>query len=50
MLVEIDGFGTDTNIVVIAATNRPELLDDALKRPGRFDRIIDVTLPDIKGR
>lgn len=50
MLVEMDGFGTDTNVVVLAATNRKELLDPALTRPGRFDRSIDVTLPDIEGR
>mmetsp|Transcript_36672 Transcript_36672/g.32870 ORF Transcript_36672/g.32870 Transcript_36672/m.32870 type:complete len:407 (-) Transcript_36672:142-1362(-) len=50
LLVEMDGFGTDTNVVVLAATNRPELLDPALTRPGRFDRTIDVTLPDISGR
>ena len=50
MLVEMDGFGTSSNVVVFAATNRKELLDDALKRPGRFDRIVDVNLPDLKGR
>eukprot|EP00330_Aristerostoma_sp_ATCC50986_P010559 CAMPEP_0114588888 /NCGR_PEP_ID=MMETSP0125-20121206/11488_1 /TAXON_ID=485358 ORGANISM="Aristerostoma sp., Strain ATCC 50986" /NCGR_SAMPLE_ID=MMETSP0125 /ASSEMBLY_ACC=CAM_ASM_000245 /LENGTH=569 /DNA_ID=CAMNT_0001785529 /DNA_START=585 /DNA_END=2294 /DNA_ORIENTATION=- len=50
LLVEMDGFGTDTNVVVLAATNRKELLDPALTRPGRFDRGIDVTLPDIEGR
>jgi AFG3 family protein len=50
LLVELDGFGTDTNVVVMAATNRKELLDPALTRPGRFDRTIDVTLPDINGR
>lgn len=49
-MVELDGFGTDTNVVVMAATNRKELLDPALTRPGRFDRTIDVTLPDIGGR
>ena len=46
----MDGFGTDTNIIVMAATNRAELLDPALTRPGRFDRMIDITLPDIQGR
>ena len=50
LLVEMDGFGTDTNIIVMAATNRAELLDPALTRPGRFDRMIDITLPDIQGR
>lgn len=46
----MDGFGTDHNVVVLAATNRRELLDPALTRPGRFDRSIDITLPDIGGR
>jgi AFG3 family protein len=46
----MDGFGTDTNLIVLAATNRAELLDPALTRPGRFDRLIDITLPDIDGR
>ena len=46
----MDGFGTDTNVIVLAATNRSELLDPALTRPGRFDRTIDITLPDIEGR
>ena len=46
----MDGFETDCNVVVLAATNRPELLDSALKRPGRFDRQIEITLPDIEGR
>ncbi|CAK72120.1 unnamed protein product (macronuclear) [Paramecium tetraurelia] len=50
LLVEMDGFGTDTNVIVLAATNRKELLDPALTRPGRFDRSIDITLPDIEGR
>ena len=50
MLVEMDGFGTSSNVVVFAATNRKELLDDALTRPGRFDRLVDVNLPDLKGR
>jgi AFG3 family protein len=46
----MDGFATDHNVVVLAATNRKELLDPALSRPGRFDRTIDITLPDIEGR
>ena len=46
----MDGFGSDENVVVMAATNRKDILDPALTRPGRFDRIIDVTLPDIMGR
>ena len=46
----MDGFGTDTKIIVLAATNRKELLDNALTRPGRFDRTIEVDLPDIEGR
>lgn len=50
LLVEMDGFGTDSNVIVLAATNRKELLDPALTRPGRFDRTIDITLPDIEGR
>ncbi len=50
ILVEMDGFGTDTTIIVIAATNRPDVLDAALLRPGRFDREIMVDLPDVKGR
>ena len=50
LLVEMDGFGTDTSIIVIAATNRPEMLDEALLRPGRFDRTITIALPDIKDR
>jgi len=48
--VELDGFDTDEEVVVFAATNRKEMLDDALIRTGRFDRDIDVTLPDIDGR
>jgi ATP-dependent Zn protease len=47
LLVELDGFGTDTGVVVFAATNRKELLDPALTRTGRFDRAIDITNPDI---
>ena len=50
LLVEMDGFGTDSNVIVFAATNRKELLDPALLRPGRFDRAVDVELPDIDGR
>jgi len=50
ILVEMDGFGTDDQIIVIAATNRADVLDHALTRPGRFDRQIYVPLPDIKGR
>ena len=46
----MDGFATDANVIVLAATNRAELLDPALTRPGRFDRTIDVTLADINGR
>lgn len=50
LLVQMDGFSSDSNIIVIAATNKPEALDSALKRPGRFDCIINVPLPDIKKR
>lgn len=50
LLVEMDGFGTNEGIIVMAATNRPDILDPALLRPGRFDRTIYVGLPDIKGR
>lgn len=50
LLVEMDGFDTTTNIIVIAATNRPDVLDPALLRPGRFDRQVVVPLPDIRGR
>ncbi|EDM83539.1 cell division protein [Limnobacter sp. MED105] len=50
MLVEMDGFSTDQAIIVIAATNRPDVLDPALLRPGRFDRQVVVSLPDIRGR
>lgn len=50
ILVEMDGFATDTNVVVIAATNRPDILDPALLRPGRFDRRVVIDLPDMIGR
>lgn len=50
LLVELDGFGTDSNVVVLAATNFPQSLDPALTRPGRFDRKIEILLPDIKER
>jgi len=50
LLVEMDGFDTDETIIVLAATNRPEMLDKALLRPGRFDRQITIAVPDLKGR
>ena len=50
ILVEMDGFNTDSQVIVIAATNRSDVLDPALTRPGRFDRQIQIPLPDIKGR
>jgi len=50
ILTEMDGFETDTNVIVIAATNRPDVLDPALLRPGRFDRQVIIDLPDIKDR
>jgi cell division protease FtsH len=50
MLVEMDGFDTDTNVIIIAATNRPDILDPALMRPGRFDRRVTLDRPDVKGR
>ncbi len=50
ILVEMDGFDTDTNIIIIAATNRPDILDPALLRPGRFDRQVVMDRPDVKGR
>ena len=50
LLTEMDGFGANEGIIIIAATNRPDVLDPALLRPGRFDRQITVSLPDVKGR
>ncbi len=50
ILVEMDGFGTDTNVILIAATNRPDILDPALLRPGRFDRRVTMDRPDVAGR
>lgn len=50
ILVEMDGFDTDTNVIITAATNRPDILDPALLRPGRFDRRVILDRPDIKGR
>src|SRR6187431_1936102 len=50
LLVEMDGFGTDSGIIILAATNRPDVLDSALLRPGRFDRQISIDKPDVKGR
>jgi len=50
ILVEMDGFGTDTNVILIAATNRPDILDPALLRPGRFDRRVTMDRPDLSGR
>jgi cell division protease FtsH len=50
MLVEMDGFDVKTNVILIAATNRPDILDPALLRPGRFDRQVAVEAPDLKGR
>ena len=50
LLTEMDGFGANEGIIIIAATNRPDVLDPALLRPGRFDRQITVNLPDVKGR
>jgi cell division protease FtsH len=50
ILVEMDGFDTDTNVIVIAATNRPDILDPALLRPGRFDRRVVLDRPDMRGR
>ncbi len=50
LLVEMDGFGTDLGIIILAATNRPDVLDSALLRPGRFDRQISIDRPDLQGR
>lgn len=50
LLVEMDGFGTDSGIIILAATNRPDVLDSALMRPGRFDRQISIDKPDLTGR
>lgn len=50
ILVEMDGFDTDTNVIIIAATNRPDILDPALLRPGRFDRRVTLDRPDMRGR
>lgn len=50
LLVEMDGFSTDDTIIILAATNRPDILDPALLRPGRFDRQINILPPDVKGR
>lgn len=46
----MDGFDTDSNVIIMAATNRQNLLDSALIRPGRFDRLVEVNLPDLEGR
>lgn len=50
LLTEMDGFGTDSGVIILAATNRPDILDSALMRPGRFDRQISIDAPDLKGR
>jgi cell division protease FtsH len=50
ILVEMDGFNTDTHVIILAATNRPDVLDRALLRPGRFDRSVTMDAPDVKGR
>ena len=50
LLTEMDGFEDNTGVIILAATNRPEALDPALLRPGRFDRRVPVELPDLKGR
>lgn len=50
LLTEMDGFENNSNVIVVAATNRREILDDALTRPGRFDRVISIPLPDVNGR
>ena len=50
LLVEMDGFSTTSNVVILAGTNRPDVLDKALLRPGRFDRQITIDVPDVVGR
>ena len=50
LLTEMDGFDDNTGVIVMAATNRPAALDSALTRPGRFDRMVVVPLPDVQGR
>ena len=50
LLVEMDGFDSQEGVIIIAATNRPDVLDPALLRPGRFDRQVTVSLPDVRGR
>jgi cell division protease FtsH len=50
LLVEMDGFGTNEGVIIVAATNRPDILDPALLRPGRFDRQVTVLIPDVRGR
>lgn len=50
LLVEMDGFDTNEGVILMAATNRPDVLDRALLRPGRFDRRVIISLPDVKGR
>ena len=50
LLVEMDGFSTDSSVIVLAATNRADILDKALLRPGRFDRQVEVTLPSLEER
>lgn len=50
LLTEMDGFEANTGVVIVAASNRPEVLDPTLLRPGRFDRQIQVNLPEVKGR
>jgi ATP-dependent Zn protease len=46
----MDGFATDTSVIILAATNRSDILDEALTRPGRFDRTVEITMPTIKER
>lgn len=50
LLVEMDGFASNETVIVLAATNRKDILDSALTRPGRFDRMVEVNLPDLKAR